>query len=126
MNTSREFVKRVYDTFEETGSLTKTAEILGTSRETITYWVRQPAKFDPYLDDIAIERALLGERKVFENLTRWEEMEVLARLGDILDSQEDHLLAGKIYDLYTEAWGIPNDTLRKRILRLRGRARSAA
>lgn len=125
MNNDREFVRRVYDIYEETNSLTGTAMELGISPDAVRYWISNPAKFDPYIDEIAVERALLGERKVYENLTRWEADVVYEKLQEILDSTEDSLRAGQVYSLYEDAWGVPVDTLKRRLIR-RVRSRVAA
>lgn len=125
MKQTREFVKRVYDVYEETQSMVATAQELGISPGVVRYWISNPGRFDPYLDEIAIERALLGERKVFKNLTCWEEEVVYQKVQEILENQEDHLLAGKVYALYSNAWGIPDETLRQRLFR-RVRSRTAA
>lgn len=107
MRATREFVQQVYDTYEETQSLLATAKELGLSPSAVRYWISNPGRFDPYIDDIAVERALLGERKVFKNLTRWEEDVVYERIQQILDSTEDHHRAGQVYALYSDAWGVP-------------------
>jgi hypothetical protein len=35
-------------------------------------WLRYPERFSPFLDEIALERALHGEREVYANLSSYE------------------------------------------------------
>lgn len=120
MTHSREFVVKIYDTYEETQNKRETGRRLGVNEGTVRHWLSNPARFDPYIDWVAVERALLGERKVFKALTIWEEREVYSRLTDILSTpglNEKEL--SDIYQMYVTAWGVPLETIQKRVERVR-------
>lgn len=128
MKATRELVQQVYDVYEETKDYRKTARLLDLNEKTVREWVKNPAQFDPYLDYIAIERALLGERKVYQALTRWEKDEVYAKIQEILDAyhpQEDSERMGEIYDFYRDSWGVGDEGIRQALAR-KVRSRTAA
>lgn len=52
-------------------SCVKIAEKLDLNKATVSYWLRYD-RFVPYIDEIALERALEGDRACFEGLTLWE------------------------------------------------------
>jgi hypothetical protein len=45
---------------------------LGVSRSAVRHWLDNPDRFSPVIDDVAIRRALEGDRTVFQNLTAFE------------------------------------------------------
>lgn len=52
-------------------SCVKIAEKLGLNKATVSYWLRFD-RFIPYIDEVALERALEGDRGCFLALTIWE------------------------------------------------------
>jgi hypothetical protein len=128
MTHTREFVQKIYDVFEETNSKTVTAQRLGVPLTTVKRWLKNPALNDPYLDMVAVERALLGERKVFAALTRWEEDEVFSRVREIVDAfGPNNIDRTRIFQMYVDSWGISNEALSNRLEKIRLRdARAGA
>lgn len=51
------------------------ARTLKVWQRTVLRWLDNPADFCPFTDPVAVERALGGDRAVFDNLTRWERAE---------------------------------------------------
>lgn len=68
----------VYALHEKGNNTNRCALGAGTSADTATRWLRNPARYHPYIDEVAVRRALNGERSVWEALTVWE-FEVLYR-----------------------------------------------
>lgn len=50
----------------------KIAEKLDVNDKTVSYWLRNPRRFYPYIDETALQRALEGNKKCFDALTIWE------------------------------------------------------
>lgn len=44
---------------------------LGLNPASVSYWLRHE-RFSPYIDEIALERALEGNRSAYDGLTLWE------------------------------------------------------
>ena len=127
MTYTREFVKKIYDTYEQLGTKTATARKLGIEEAKVRWWLSNPGRNDPYLDMVAVERALLGERKVYQALTRWEEAEVHERLIDVLDSGDrTDAERGDILNIFVQSWGVTHDALTRRLDRIRAASRAAA
>ena len=55
----------------------------GVSDDAARRWLKNPTKYDPYIDEIAVMRALEGERSVWDALTVWEREIVLDKLNDV-------------------------------------------
>lgn len=49
--------------------------------ETVRRWLNNPARFDPVHDEVALKRAIEGERRVYDNLTLWERDEFWSRIA---------------------------------------------
>lgn len=67
---------------EGKGSTTISREV-GISEATVKRWLSNPTYFDPHLDEVALHRAMEGDRKVYLNLTYWERPEFFRRLARI-------------------------------------------
>lgn len=65
-------VKQVYQLKEDGLNHTQIAKKTGCSLVQVRRWLADPDKYSPYIDDVAVERALGGDRKVFEALTDFE------------------------------------------------------
>ena len=76
-----ETIKKVYELKAQGVSTYRLEKITGASRDTINRWIREPEKFSPYLDEVALERAIAGDRKVYENLSHAERREFWARVA---------------------------------------------
>jgi hypothetical protein len=48
------------------------AKITGQNERKVYRWLNQPETFSPYIDEVAIHRALEGEREVYRNLSTFE------------------------------------------------------
>lgn len=59
------------------------AQIVGSTRGTVVKWLKHPEKFSPYIDEVAMERALNGDRLVFENLSLVERREFWQRAATL-------------------------------------------
>jgi hypothetical protein len=70
----------VYDVFEETASINKAAAAAGVHWNSAQRWLAKPKKWDPFLDEVAIDRAMQGEYEVYKALTYWETIEFYQRL----------------------------------------------
>jgi len=63
-------------------------EELGVSRSTVRHWLDNPSRFSPVIDEVAINRALEGDRKVFKNLTAFESKIFWEKSVEISDATE--------------------------------------
>lgn len=61
---------------------------LGVSRSTVRHWLDNPERFSPAIDEVAIERALGGDRIVFQNLTAFESKIFWEKSAAISDATE--------------------------------------
>lgn len=68
----RDLMRLVYDMHESGVGAPTIARRLKLPKGTVGGWLGHPDRFDPYLDEIALERALKGERPVFMALTMYE------------------------------------------------------
>ena len=82
----RNVVTAVYDMAQDGKSSREIAQALGIAHSTAARLLRSPEKYDPYLDEIAIARALGGERPVFDALTVFEWEAFLGRLKRLCDA----------------------------------------
>jgi hypothetical protein len=78
----RELVLAAYELREEGYSNAVIGRTLGVDRRVVGHWFNEPEKFDPYFDEVALERALAGERKVFDALTIYEADEFYRRVEE--------------------------------------------
>lgn len=62
----------VYEAVESGQTQLKAAKAAGVSAGNASVWLRNPARFDPYFDEIALSRALSGDLSAFRALTVWE------------------------------------------------------
>jgi hypothetical protein len=114
---TRETVAEIYELAEAGLGHRKIAAKLGVSTGAVGHYLRNPARFDPYLDEVAIARALGGDRPVYDNLTHWEWKAFLERLGTIRDS-----LTPEEYQDYTMALTrrlAPSDEVDRNLVRER-------
>jgi hypothetical protein len=88
----RETVMQAYCLHEEGMGRYAISRKLGIHHDTVSRWLNNPAEFDPYLDEVAITRALAGDVKVYDNLTTFERDEVHALLDEtsIFTQFRDH------------------------------------
>jgi hypothetical protein len=79
---SRQKCLKVYDMHELDGSLSmrSMARAAGVAISTVKNWLMEPSRYDPYLDEVALTRALAGDKGAFDNLTVWESEQFLVRL----------------------------------------------
>lgn len=138
--TPRELMQRVYDLREQGVSVPRIAALVGRPENTVYAWIYHPERYDPYIDQVAVERALSGDRKVFDNLTLYEADEFYDRLEarmaiEPYDRRLHHKTRGTtgnpgtrsphwLHDL-AELLGLPVDRLRRAMQR-RAEAREAA
>lgn len=61
------------------------AERIGRSNSQVRQWIKTPELFSPYLDEIALERALAGDRTAFRNLSHCETLEFYSRAAKLVD-----------------------------------------
>jgi hypothetical protein len=92
------------------------AKATGVHTNTVKRWLGNPAKYDPFLDDIALDRAFAGERSVYEALTIWEQQELVARLGRHRDRVSDHDWQAFIPE-FANSVGVASEALVSRINR---------
>lgn len=67
------------------------ARAVNIDSDTVRRWIVDPTHFDPYYDEVALKRALEGERKVYDALSYWEFYELyrrIARLKRSMSHQE--------------------------------------
>lgn len=76
----RDLCRIAYDMKELGATTTDIARAVGLDWRKCNRWLKNPSKYDPYLDEIAITRALEAERSVWDALTVWELDEVYAAL----------------------------------------------
>jgi hypothetical protein len=96
MTSKIEEVRHVYELAAMGLSAYAIAKITPHRNETVTKWLKDPGKWSPYLDEIAMSRALSGDRKVFQNLSLMEAQEFWQRAAR--KSHESHLWAVKDKD----------------------------
>lgn len=87
-----ELLTTVYNLAAEELTGTEIAKIVGVPRNKIYKWLNDPDSYSPFVDEVAIVRALDGEREVYENLTRHERSVFFERSAEILHLQ--HLFMG--------------------------------
>ena len=76
----RQQCTELYELIAEGKTLGEARELVDVSHSVASRWVNNPSKYDPYLDEIAITRALAGEKNVYESLTVWERRAFLQHL----------------------------------------------
>mgnify|MGYP003527102976 CR=1 FL=1 len=70
-------------------SIRDIAAIIGVSSATVGRWLKNEHRYHPDLDQIAIARALGGEKAVFDNLTIFEYWEMVNRIIRIRTTMDD-------------------------------------
>jgi len=76
-------------------SYMKISKETGVPYSTARSFLLCPERYDPYFDEVALERALKGDKEVFENLTIYEMREFMTRslaLGPERTAELGHLL----------------------------------
>lgn len=81
--TDVEVIRNVYDLAEKGLSGYRISKITGLSSDTVAKWLKYPNKFSPHLDEVALERALNGDRRVFDSLSNYERRVFWQRAGDL-------------------------------------------
>lgn len=81
-------IRECYELHEQGLSSYQISKLVQRPDKTIYGWLRNPEKFSPYIDEVAVDRALRGERSVFKNLSLYELKEFYERAGKI--SQEEN------------------------------------
>lgn len=76
----RKVVQQVYLLREKQQSLRSIAKDVGINVNTVKRWLNNPAKYSPFYDEVALKRALQGDKSVFENLSLWEKREFWRRV----------------------------------------------
>lgn len=73
----------LFEIFEEKEdrTITEAWELSQVTRTCAFRWLGNPSKYDPWIDEIAVGRALEGDRKVYDNLTVWEKRVFFNRLN---------------------------------------------
>lgn len=141
---SREMLFTVYDMREQGARPAEIAAAVGRSEKRVRYWLHNPQRYDPYFDEIALERVMNGDRSVYENLTVFEMDEFYNRLearvqAEPFDSKLHHREFGtapnsqagtrKTYWLHdlTRSLGLNSESVRRTLMaRRRARAKLAA
>jgi predicted transcriptional regulator len=107
---SREMVERAYLLAERGLRPSIIGTQLGVSRDAVSKWLRHPETFSPFLDEIAIERALHGERQVYDNLSRFERREFWSRVRAMATAQRQRQMEKDeplpIYGRLASFWGV--------------------
>lgn len=55
----------------------------GVSLGTAYGWFHREDRWFPFIDEVAMERALAGDRQVLERMTVWERQEITHRIADM-------------------------------------------
>ena len=76
----RERVLEAYELHSDGFSLRKIADRIGGNYSAIRCWLQDPGKFDPYIDEVAIERAMKCDTSVIPRLSVFEYEESARRL----------------------------------------------
>lgn len=119
MKASREDCVTVYELYEGGEESSVEIEYLtGISDSTIKNWLSHPTRFDPYIDEIAVRRALIGDKGAYQALTVWEKDEFMDRLIEERkqtgkDSWEWQLR----FDELHKQLGIKTDALKRAMMR---------
>jgi hypothetical protein len=82
-----DLIRQAYELHEQGKTPTEISRVIDVSKSQVRVWIQNPQRFSPYIDEIAVKRALDGDRKVYENLSRVEQEEFLRRSRVI--SQQD-------------------------------------
>lgn len=99
---NQEIVQKVYEMKEKGFNNSQISLDLGPTREQVRRWTNHPEKFSPWVDDVAVDRALEGDRQVFLALTELEKTEFWARFNKRVDQTEPELVShdeGQTYQL---------------------------
>jgi len=113
----------VYELKESGMNNSQVAKATGTTREQVRRWWSFPEKYSPYLDEIAIERAINGDRKVFEALTDFERHEFWMRFIKRANSVDLELVK---QDNNGGNWTNPYLTMMQSALGMSGKALTSA
>lgn len=95
---TRLLCKEVYDlSADGFGTINQIADEVGVKWDTVQRWLSQPAKYDPYIDEVAVRRAIDGDGAVYAALTIWERDEFFLRIQEIKEK-----FFGYEWDLYVQ------------------------
>ena len=72
---TQEIVQRVYELRDEGQSYQSIADQVGVSRDALRKWYYEPETWSPYLDEVALERALAGDHSAYRHLSKFEYQE---------------------------------------------------
>lgn len=73
-------VQRVYKAHYRGRPNAEIASRLGLKRSSVDEWLGEPSWFYPWIDEVVIDRAMLGDRAAFDAMTAFERIEFLDRL----------------------------------------------
>lgn len=76
---------------------------IGVSRNRVVNWLKHPSRWDPVDDRVAIERALAGDRGVYNALTVFERETFFTKIRDRIRSEPYNI------DLHTPNGGYGED-----------------
>jgi hypothetical protein len=99
---NQEIVQKVYEMKEKGFNNSQISLDLGPTREQVRRWTNHPEKFSPWVDGVAVDRALEGDRQVFLALTELEKSEFWARFNKRVNQTESELVTyddGQTYQL---------------------------
>lgn len=77
---ARETVMAAYEMREQGALVQDIANALGENRKTVNTWLAHPERYDPFIDEVALERSMAGDEKVYFHLTIYEREEFFKRV----------------------------------------------
>jgi hypothetical protein len=93
-------------------SINYCCERVGITRQTARSLLDNPDRFDPDIDEVAIERVIDGhDAKVWNNMTEWERREIWRILGTRYGIQSGREIGRE----FAETFGMAVDGIRRRL-----------
>ena len=89
-----ETVKRVYELIELGYTQEEAALVVGKTRDQIKNWINKPELWSPFLDEIALERALNGDKAVYDRLSNYERAEFWKRDRALAEREVKYVFTG--------------------------------
>lgn len=131
---NRERMISIYTMHEEGRTISSISHELGDSRA--YQYLRNPGKYDPYIDEVAMSRAMRGDIEVIKNLSVFEWFEFLDRMRPVQlqwfaqyqekDGGQRHALDHPGNVIFGEYWDKISDAITNRYAKRERRARKAS
>jgi hypothetical protein len=115
---TREEMVRVFDMLWEGYSYAAIGRAVGVHDSSAWDYCNHPEKWDPYIDEIAVSRALNGDRDVYDALTIWEEAEFVRRFRDQREALITQAEKNDFTESVSRALGFSSGALATKIRRL--------